>query len=68
MKKKIITLSLALVILFLALAILTVLPEALQAGRDPSPDPGGTYYGQWIYNEGGGHCGCKSPGSDCTWG
>lgn len=67
MKKKIITLCLALVILVLALAILTVLPTDLHAKGDPLPDPGGTYYGQWIYDTGGGHIGCKSPGSDCSW-
>lgn len=67
MKKKIITLSLALLMLVLALAILTVLPTALQGERDPLESRGGTY-GQWIYDTNGAHCGCKSPGSDCTWG
>jgi peptidoglycan hydrolase CwlO-like protein len=67
MKKKIITLSLALVLLFLALVILTVVPQALQA-KDPLPDPFGGTYGQWIYDTSGNHIGCKSPGSDCTWG
>jgi hypothetical protein len=68
MKKKIITLSLVLAILFLAFVILTILPQALQAKGDPLPDPDGTYNGQWIYDSGGAHIGCKSPGSDCTWG
>jgi hypothetical protein len=66
-KKKIITLSLALVMLFLALVILTVLPEALQAGRgEPLPSTDGN--GHWLYDIGGNHTGCESPGSDCTWG
>ncbi|MCX6583833.1 MAG: hypothetical protein NT166_26965 [Candidatus Aminicenantes bacterium] len=66
MKKKLITLSLALVILFLALVILTVLPESLQAGRgDPLPAADGN--GHWLYDINGNHNGCQSPGSDCTW-
>lgn len=65
MKKKIITLSLALVMLVLALAILTVLPTVLQAKGVPLP--GTEVNGHWLYDIAGNHCGCASPGSDCTW-
>lgn len=63
MKKKIITLSLAMVMLFLALAILTVLPAALQGERDPLPSDDGTR--QILYDTGGTFVGCKAPGTAC---
>lgn len=65
MKKKVIVVSLGLLTMFLALAILTGVPLGLQA-KEPLPSSEGN--GHWLYDSTGNHSGCASPGSDCTWG
>lgn len=62
MRKKFIVVSLGLLIIFLALAILTGVPLGLQA-KEPLPSSEGN--GHLVYDSGGEYVGCVTPGSSC---
>jgi hypothetical protein len=57
MKKKIKILGLMVLVVLMLVITLVTTQSKLEA----------TNKGQWIYDQDGNHCGCKSPGNDCSW-